>query len=167
MLKSSEVKLTKNLALLIGKWSGTGKGGFPTIESFDYEEELIFESDGIGDVIHYFQRTWHKTPDLPRSNPIHSESGFIRLLKDEKFELVNSQNSGRVEIMQGKILSAHEDELNLFFESTAYNNDPRMVRSAREFCVTKDKLSYIVDMATDKVPEMQIHLEADLKKIIR
>lgn len=159
--------LKNTLSLLIGKWRGEGKGGFPTIDSFIYQKELIFEPAGTGNVIHFDQRTWHITPESPRSRPIHFQSGFIRLLENDERELVNSQNNGRVEVMWGRMIPAGDNELHLFFESTAYNNDPRMIKSTRELRVTNDKLSYIFDMATNNVPEIQRHLEADLKKIIR
>lgn len=36
--------MAQNISFLIGTWqSVSAKGSFPTIDSFDYKEELIFE----------------------------------------------------------------------------------------------------------------------------
>lgn len=35
------------LKLLDGEWAGTGLGGYPTIESFEYLETLSFKLDGM------------------------------------------------------------------------------------------------------------------------
>ena len=34
------------LSFLLGKWRGRGEGGFPTINSFSYGEELHFSHSG-------------------------------------------------------------------------------------------------------------------------
>ena len=33
---------------LVGTWRGTGKGGYPTIEDFDYGQQVVFAHDGRG-----------------------------------------------------------------------------------------------------------------------
>jgi THAP4-like, heme-binding beta-barrel domain len=34
------------LGFLVGEWRGTGIGEYPTVDSFDYEEELEFANVG-------------------------------------------------------------------------------------------------------------------------
>ena len=45
------------IAWLLGTWRGNGHGDYPTIEKFQYAEELIFTHDGRP-FFHYFSRTW-------------------------------------------------------------------------------------------------------------
>ena len=90
---------TLKLHFLLGTWSGIGNGQFPTIKSFTYSENLAFNFDGVNDLIHYEQRTWL----APDNTPSHWESGFIKPVEGEEdiFEISNSQDSGRVEVLKG------------------------------------------------------------------
>ena len=45
------------LAWLIGTWAGNGHGQYPTIEPFQFGQEVIFQQDGRP-FIHYFSRAW-------------------------------------------------------------------------------------------------------------
>ena len=45
------------LAWLIGTWAGNGHGEYPTIEPFQFGQELIFQQDGRP-FIHYLSRAW-------------------------------------------------------------------------------------------------------------
>ncbi|GMN55513.1 hypothetical protein TIFTF001_024641 [Ficus carica] len=58
------------LSFLLGKWRGHGEGGFPTINSFSYGEELLFSHSGKKPVIAYAQKTWK----LSSGEPMHAES---------------------------------------------------------------------------------------------
>ena len=88
----------RKLAALEGSWRGGGKGDYPTIEAFEYEETLRFELDSSYPMIHYEQRTLL----LPAREPSHWESGFIRPMEDGTIEVSNSQDSGRVEVLRGR-----------------------------------------------------------------
>ena len=90
-----------DLAFIIGKWEGTGHAEYPTISSLDYTEELVFTINNKDAVIHYEQKTWVKSSDERDGEPIFWESGFIIYNGNELFELVNTQKSGRVEILRG------------------------------------------------------------------
>lgn len=154
---------TSKLHFLLGTWKGTGKGYFPTIDSFEYIEELVFEIDQKHDAIHYRQRTW-LTND---QSPSHWESGFIT--PDEKDEQVflisNAQVNGRHELLRG-IFEESEAEKVLHFHSVLLQHDPRMITSERRFHIVGDQMSYIMKMATQKTPNHQQHLEAELSKVI-
>src|ERR1700733_5815734 len=45
------------LSFLLGRWKGTGKGDYPTIEPFDFFQELTFSHIGKPYLIHT-SRTW-------------------------------------------------------------------------------------------------------------
>jgi len=57
----------KILSNLQGSWKGKGCGKFPTIDPFEYEEQLDFEVNSTYPLIHYVQRTIL----LPTKEPSH------------------------------------------------------------------------------------------------
>jgi hypothetical protein len=152
---------TLKLHFLLGTWSGIGNGQFPTIKPFTYTENLTFNFDGVNDLIHYEQRTWL----APDNTPSHWESGFIKPVEGEDniFEISNSQDSGRVEVLRGEYTRKDGIDI-LHFKMKLIQNDPRMVSSERIFTMQQDKLSYIVKMATKNTPEHQQHLESTLSR---
>ena len=156
-------QIFERLSKLQGSWKGRGTGKFPTIDSFEYEEHLEFEVNLAYPLIHYEQ----KTILLPNQEPSHWESGFIRVLDEGLIELANSQDSGRVEVLQGKMIDLSEDECEIDLVSIALANDPRMVKTRRVFKLTENTLEYEQSMATTTTDEAIIlpHLYATLSKV--
>ena len=152
---------TFRLHFLLGKWTGKGSGQFPTITSFNYTEILTFNFDGVNDLIQYEQRTWL----TPNNTPSHWESGFIKPFdgEDNVFEISNSQDSGRVEVLRGEYYKQNGFDI-LHFKMKLIQNDPRMVSSERIFTIQNNQLSYVKKMATRNTPEHQQHLQATLFK---
>jgi hypothetical protein len=152
---------TFRLHFLLGKWTGNGSGKFPTITSFNYTETLTFNFDGVNDLIQYEQRTWL----TPNNTPSHWESGFIKPVEGEEnvFEISNSQDSGRVEVLRGEYSRQNGSDI-LHFKMKLIQNDPRMVSSERIFTIQDNQLSYVKKMATQNTPEHQQHLQATLYK---
>ena len=152
---------TLKLHFLLGTWSGIGNGQFPTIKSFTYSENLAFNFDGVNDLIHYEQRTWL----APDNTPSHWESGFIKPVEGEEdiFEISNSQDSGRVEVLRGEYTRKDDIDI-LHFKMKLIQNDPRMVSSERIFTIQDNQLSYIKKMSTLNTKEHQQHLQAMLYK---
>lgn len=155
----SKILITKKLHFLLGTWYGEGSGKFPTIAAFDYGELLIFRWDGFNDLIFYEQQTWLK----PNGVPAHWESGFIKPTGNmlNEFEISNSQDSGRVEVLQGQYRCNGNEHI-LHFKNKILNNDDRMVSSEREFKFLNNQLSYVVKMSTKDVRNHQQHLESHL-----
>ncbi|KAK9275303.1 hypothetical protein L1049_022565 [Liquidambar formosana] len=85
------------LSYLLGTWRGQGEGGFPTINSFNYAEELNFSHSGNKPVIAYSQKTWK----LDSGEPMHAESGYWRPKPDGTIEVVIAQSTGLVEVQKG------------------------------------------------------------------
>ncbi|MDQ6786974.1 MAG: FABP family protein [Acidobacteriota bacterium] len=154
------------LSPLLGMWRGTGRGKFPTIEAFDYTEELKFESNSCEPLIHFEQKTWVEPSTEINGSPLHWESGFIRPVEDGTIEISNAQNGGRVEVLKGRIDMAEylKGTLLLSLESVLFGNDPRMVQTRRTLTLKDNKLSYLIEMATVRTPNLQQHLEASLTK---
>lgn len=155
----------RKLELLGGSWRGKGHGDYPTIDAFDYEEHLRFEPDSSYPMIHYEQRT----KLLPSNEASHWESGFIRPQEDGTVEISSSQDSGRVEVLSGRLVDDPGDGIDLKLElnSLVLDHDPRLVQTRRTFILRGDTLRYIVYMATNTTPEPKLgqHLEAVLHRV--
>lgn len=150
------------LGLLVGEWTGAGRGEFPTIDPFEYLETLRFTSDDRP-FLHYEQKTQRRSAGQTDYVPSHWESGFMRLLSDGSLELINAQSGGRLELMIGSLESTKAG-LSLRFKSAAFFNDPRMLESSRAITVEGDTLHYILNMGTTAVPQSVHHVEATLKR---
>lgn len=151
------------LHLLVGDWTGTGRGEFPTIEPFEFLETLRISADHRP-FLHYEQKAKRRNAGQIDYIPSHWESGFIRLLPDGQVELINAQASGRLERLTGS-LEQTERGLILRLQSTAFLNDPRMLESSRTIIVEGDSLHYTQRMHTTAVPGTAHHVESRLNRI--
>src|SRR5439155_13798555 len=61
------------LSFLLGTWRGSGRGEYPTIDPFSYEEEVVIEHVGEPYLL-YRQSSWSSGD----REPLHLERGFIR-----------------------------------------------------------------------------------------
>ncbi|WP_025777591.1 FABP family protein [Brevibacterium sp. VCM10] len=84
---------------LIGTWRGDGHGEYPTIESFDYVEEVTFTDVGKP-FLHYAQMTWS-----PSGAPMHTETGYLRIINGTGVEFVLAQPTGQTELSEGPLES--------------------------------------------------------------
>jgi len=148
---------------LIGEWSGGGHGKFPTIDSFRYTETMRFYWNGIEPMLQFEQRTWKVVGEDPKSEPLHWEAGFCRALPAFGIELTNAQNGERVEVMRGKIEPGDQGVV-LVMDSTFHGNDERLSRTRRRYELAGDTLRYQIWMATTRVADLTLHLEARLAR---
>lgn len=87
-----------HLSALLGTWRGAGHGSYPTIESFDYLEEVTFGHVGKP-FLAYTQKTRHADTNAP----LHAESGYLRPVGTDAVEFVVAQPSGIIEIHSGPV----------------------------------------------------------------
>ena len=88
----------EHLAFLLGTWRGQGHGSYPTIESFDYTEEVTFSHVGKP-FLAYIQKTKHQVT----GQPLHAETGYLRVVGAGRIEFVVVQPSGIVELHAGTV----------------------------------------------------------------
>jgi hypothetical protein len=139
---------------------GRGSGEFPTIESFEYREELAFVMRPNDPTLRYEQRAWRQADG--GEEPSHWEVGFISMTNDGKLELLNAQ-LGRTEVMSGQ-LSEDDGSLELRLEAEDHSHDSRMRGAARRLQIAGDTMQYEMHMATERVPELTLHLRARLTR---
>ena len=84
------------LSPLLGTWQGRGRGSYPTIDDFDYIEELVF-----GHVGKPFLSMVQRSRDPSTGEPLHAEAGYLRALGDGIVELTVAQPSGISEVDVG------------------------------------------------------------------
>ena len=91
------------VAWLLGRWGGRGKGDYPTIEPFEYGQELVFTHDGRP-FFHYFARSWIVDDDGEKVRDAAQEAGFLRCRPGGDLELVLSHSSGHLRdlVRQGR-----------------------------------------------------------------
>ena len=90
--------MCKPLAPLLGTWRGTGRGSYPTIDDFDYTEELVFGHAGKP-----FLSMVQRSRDRSTGQPLHAEAGYLRPLGDGAVELTVAQPSGITEVDVGML----------------------------------------------------------------
>ena len=144
------------LAFLLGTWRGSGRGVYPTIDDFTYEEEATFTHTGRPFLI-YTQRTWN--PET--KSPMHSETGFLRALEGGRVELVLAHAFGVAELAHGTVTGTSVELASTSLTSTETAKTVDGV--SRRIDVTDDELSYTVGMAFGGHP-LQGHLEATLRR---
>jgi len=145
------------LTFLLGQWRGEGKGKYPTIEPFVYEEEIEFSHTGRP-FLFYVQKTWNPADGYP----LHSESGYMRPVAEGLIELVLSQPSGITEILAGTVSGTRIELTSTLIGVSPTAKQVSAVK--RVISVTGTTLSYQLDMAAVG-QDMSIHLQADLEKV--
>lgn len=144
------------ISFLLGTWRGEGEGGFPTIQSFKYGEEIKFWHSGKP-VIAYTQKTWK----LASGEPMHAESGYWRPKMDGSIEVIIAQSTGLAEVQKGTY-DAEKKIVKL--QSELVGNASKVKEITRVFELNGSELRYVIEMATT-TNDLQPHLRAMLKKI--
>ena len=90
------------LAFLLGRWEGAGIGGYPTIESFRFGQEISFSHNGKP-FLSYVSRTWRLDEEGQIGLPLGTESGYWRPRPDNQVEVMLAHPTGIVEIYLGEI----------------------------------------------------------------
>jgi len=145
------------IGYLLGTWRGAGKGEYPTIDSFAFEEEVRFTHNGKP-FLAYAQRTWHPEKKLP----MHAETGYFRPLDDGRIEIVIVQPTGIIEIQEGTYGGSKIDVSSTLVAKTTTAKEVTQLERTIE--VDGDVLRYEVRMAAVGQP-LQHHLGAELRKV--
>lgn len=144
------------LAFLLGTWTGEGSGEYPTIESFDYGEEVRWWHVGKP-FLAYSQRTW----SLDDGRPLHGEMGYWRCLGVGRVELVVAHPTGVAEVDEGQLDGTVIELGSAQIARTSTAKDVRAL--SRHLEVDGDVLRYRLSMAAVGQPLVH-HLAAELRR---
>jgi hypothetical protein len=155
-------ELCAPLAWLIGTWRGNGHGDYPTIDAFQFGQEIVFQQDGRP-FIHYLSRAWIVDDDGVVVRQAAQETGFLRPQADRTVEFVMSHNTGFVEIWHGEI---HSDQprFEMVTDTVARTATAKAYAAGKRLYGYVDgDLLYAYDMAA-MGQELQPHLWARLQR---
>ncbi|MGZ5422742.1 MAG: FABP family protein [Aeromicrobium sp.] len=149
------------LAWLLGSWHGNGRGEYPTIEPFAFEQDVAFAHDGRP-FLHYFSRAWITDDEGNRVRPGALETGFLRPTADKGVELILAHPTGYAEVWYGTIdgprLTLTTDIVARTHTAKEYTAGQRM------YGLVEGDLMYAFDMAAEG-QELQSHLWGRLKRV--
>lgn len=159
---------------LLGTWHGNGKGEYPTIQSYSFEQEAVFAHDGRS-FLHYFSRTWLTDESGDRLGPGELETGFLRLtgkssshagegsaVDGHPIELVLAHPTGYAEIWYGTVDGAR---LTLATDVVARTSTAKdYAAGQRMYGLVEGDLMYAYDMAAMDQP-MQSHAWGRLARV--
>ena len=149
------------LSFLLGRWEGAGVGGYPTIESFRYGQELSFTHIGKPYLI-YTSRSWRLDEEGRIGQPLATESGFWRPQPENRVEVLLAHPTGIVEIYLGEVSGTRIDMATDVVARTA--SAKTVTAGHRLYGLIGADLAYAYDMAAMD-QELQPHLSAQLKRV--
>lgn len=148
------------VAWLLGTWRGNGHGDYPTIEKFQFGQELIFAHDGRP-FFHYFSRAWILDEEGNKVRESALETGFLRCRPERKLEFVLTHATGFAEIWYGE---AGDARFELSTDLVARTESAKEVTAGtRLYGYVEGDLLYAYDMAAVGQP-LQPHLWARLER---
>lgn len=149
------------LRFLLGRWEGAGVGGYPTIEDFQFGQEITFSHNGKP-YLSYVSRTWLLDAEGRPGRPLAMESGFWRAQPGGKVEVMLAHPTGIVEIYLGEIDGT---KIEMATDVVAATESAKEVRGGRRlYGMVGADLAYAYDMAAVG-QALQPHLSAQLKRV--
>lgn len=145
----------------LGVWRGRGKGGYPTIEDFDYGQEVRFSHDGRP-FLYYESRSWLLDADGQPVRPTGREAGWWRPQPDDSIEVLLTHPTGIMELYVGRIDGT---KVELVTDAVLRTATAKEVASGhRLYGIVDGALMYAYDMGAVGQAR-QPHLSARLERV--
>ena len=149
------------LEFLLGRWEGAGIGGYPTIESFRFGQEIEFSHNGKP-FLGYVSRTWRLDVVGRTGLPLGTDSGYWGPRPGGQVEVMLAHPTGIVEIYLGQITGTR---IEMATDVVARTATAKQVTAGRRlYGLAGRDLAYAYDMAAVGHP-LQPHLSAQLKRV--
>ena len=148
------------VAFLLGHWHGNGHGDYPTMDPFQFGQEIGFTHDGRP-FLHYFSRTWLIDENGEEVRPLALETGFLRPQPDNELEFLLTHPTGFAEIYYG---TADQGKLVLSTDAVVRTSSAKeYVGGHRLYGLVEGDLLWTFDMAAVGQP-LQPHIWARLQR---
>ncbi|RAY11336.1 FABP family protein [Actinomadura craniellae] len=149
------------LAFLLGEWEGAGVGGYPTIESFRFGQEISFTQNGKPFLI-YRSVTWRIDDEGHLGAPLGTETGYWRPQPGGGVEVVLAHPTGVAEIYVGEVTGTRVE---LHTDVVARTQTAKEVTAGhRLYGLIGEDLGWAYDLAAMGQP-LTSHLSAQLKRV--
>jgi hypothetical protein len=154
---------------LVGIWRGRGHGAYPTIEDFDYAQEVRFSHDGRP-FLAYESRAWLIDGEGTPIRPAAREVGWWRpVLVDgratDELEVMLSHPTGIMELYVGRVAASSPPKIELATDAVVRTAGAKEVTAGqRLYGVIDGALLYAQEMAAVGQP-LQAHLSARLLRV--
>ncbi|RFS83662.1 FABP family protein [Actinomadura spongiicola] len=149
------------LKFLLGTWEGAGVGGYPTIESFNFGQELSFTHNGKP-FLSYASRTWLIEEDGTLGRPLAAETGYWRPRPGNGVEVTLAHPTGIVEIYVGTVAFSRVE---MRTDVVARTESAKEVTAGhRLYGMIGEDLGWAYDMAA-MGEKLQSHVSAQLKRV--
>jgi len=148
------------IAWLLGTWQGNGHGDYPTIDAFEFGQELVFTHDGRP-FFHYFSRSWIVDADGNKVRDAALETGFLRARPGGQLEMLLTHPTGFAEVWYGEADSAKFELVTDAVVRTSTAKD--YAGGKRLYGYVEGDLLWAYDMAAMGQP-LQPHLWARLQR---
>jgi hypothetical protein len=150
------------VAWLLGRWEGAGVGDYPTIEGFQFGQEIQFGYTPGKTSLSYRSRSWILDADGNLVRPAAAETGYWRPQPSGEIEVLLTHPTGYVEIYLGQIEPAKIELATRGVLKTETAKDYRA--GHRLYGLVEGRLMYVYEMAA-MGHELQPHLSAELKRV--
>ncbi|WP_419996098.1 FABP family protein [Streptomyces boninensis] len=152
------------LAFLLGNWEGAGVSDFPGGEKCNFGQEVTFTHDGR-DFLEYTSHTWVLDDEGKKVRPLESESGYWRIDKDRKVDVVMIRDGGVAEVWAGEMAEG-KPQIDLATDAVARTaaSEP-YTGGKRLYGYVKSDLMWVGEKATPEVP-LRPYMSAHLKKVV-
>ena len=148
------------LAWMVGTWRGTGRGEYPTIKPFTFEQEVVFNHDGRN-FLNYYSRTWILDDDGKVVKPGASETGFWRPKENKTLEVVIAHSTG---ISEGWVGVHDGPKIQLAMDQGYSAPSAKIVTAgSRLYGLVEGELFFAYDMAAEG-QTLQAHIWSTLKR---
>ena len=149
------------LAWMIGTWRGKGRGEYPTIDTFEYAHEVVFNHDGRP-FMNYYSRSWIIDSDGEILRPGGSEAGFWRVKPNNVLEVVISHSTG---ISEGWVGRFDGPKIQLAMDHAYSAPSAKAIEGGqRLYGLVEGELFYAYDMAFDG-NKLQAHIWSTLPRV--
>ena len=148
------------LRFLLGRWEGAGVGGYPTIESFQFGQEITFSHNGKP-FLYYVSRSGLLDASGRPARPLAMETGFRRPQPGGKVEVLLAHPTGITEVYLGEVTGT---KIEMATDIVARTSSAKEVTAGhRLYALVGEDLAYAFDLAAVGQP-LQPHLSAQLKR---